>query len=258
MAIPITFLMLFVALMLIIVATYYVAVTQISARGQLLNFYAAKQSMTTLENSINSVLWTPGASQVFYLSDFGGSLKTSPTAKTLRINVTDNTFTDTIFNGSVGKTTYELATAEPSSTGLYLEGDSRTIVNSSASTMTQLRIVSGQISQEIVLSYRPLASSSVTGTDGNRPINTVRIYIVNLNLSQSFTMFSGYLKAKCSEVVSGEKSYNVSYPITSLQVKAWLDGKMGIVSLPISSGPPGAVVDVEVLVCNVQLQRVGA
>ncbi|HVP41736.1 MAG TPA: hypothetical protein VMS95_07270, partial [Candidatus Krumholzibacteriaceae bacterium] len=59
-AIPVTFMMLFVSLMLIITATYYIAVTQISARGQLLNFYAAKQSMIGLENSISSVLWSPG------------------------------------------------------------------------------------------------------------------------------------------------------------------------------------------------------
>jgi len=248
--------MLFVSLMLIITATYYVAVTQISARGQLLNFYAAKQSMTSLESSINSILWSPGASQVYFISDFGGNFKITPTAKTLLINITDNTFTDTIFNSPVGKAVYELATAEPGSNGLYLKGDRRAIVNSSTSTMTQLRIVTGETSQEIVLSYRPLASSTVTGSSGGKPVNTVRVYIISMNLSQSLTLSSDfYLKAKCVSVVSDTRSYNLSYQASALQVKVVLDGMNGMVSLPISSSSSGAIITVEVLVCNVQLQR---
>ena len=90
--------MLFVSLMLIITATYYLAMTRISARGQLLNFSAAKQAMIALENNIENVLWSPGASQVYYFDDFGGDFIITPTAKTLLINVTDNNFSDTIFN----------------------------------------------------------------------------------------------------------------------------------------------------------------
>jgi hypothetical protein len=256
-AIPVTFLMLFVSLMLIITATYYVAVTQISARGQLLNFYAAKQSMIGLENSISSVLWSPGTSQVYFVNDFGGNFQITPTAKALLINITDNTFTDTIFNSPIGQVVYELATAEPGSSGLYLKGDARAIVNSSTSTMTQLRIVTGETSQEIVLSYRPLVSSTVTGSNGDKPVNSVRVYVISMNLSQSLILPSGfYLKAKCTSVVSDVRSYNLSYQTPALQVKAVLDGVNGVVSLPISSSSSGAVVNVEVLVCNVQLQRV--
>jgi hypothetical protein len=257
-AIPVTFLMLFVSLMLIITATYYVAVTQISARGQMLNFYAAKQSMIGLENSISSVFWSPGTSQIYSVNDFGGNFAITPTAKTLLINITDNTFTDTIFNSPIGQAVYELATAEPGSSGLYLKGDSRTIVNSSASTMTQLRIVTGETSQEIVLSYRPLVSSTVTGSSSGKPVNTVRVYIISINLSQSLNLPSGfYLKAKCASVVSDVRSYNLSYQISALQMKAILDGVNGVVFLPISSNSFGAIINVEVLVCNVQLQRVG-
>jgi hypothetical protein len=249
--------MLFVSLMLIITATYYIAMTQISARGQMLNFYAAKQSMISLENSINSILWSSGASQVYFVNDFGGNFKTTPAARTLLINITDNIFADTIFNSPVGKAVYELATAEPGSSGLYLKGDARTIVNSSTSIMTQLTIATGEASQEIVLSYRPLASSTVTGSSGGKPVNTVRIYVVSMNLSQSLTLPSDfYLKAKCIGVVSDTKSYNLSYRISALQVKAVLDGVNGMVSLPISSNSSGAVINVEMLVCNVQLQRV--
>jgi hypothetical protein len=257
MAIPVTFLMLFVSLMLIITATYYLAVTQISARGQMLNFYVAKQSIIGLENTMSSVLWSPSASKVYFVDDFGGNVEITPTAPMLLINITDNTFIDTIFNSSVGKAVYELPTAEPGSSGLYLEGDARTIVNSSTSTTTQLAIVTGETSQEIALSYRPLATSMVTGSSGDKPVNTVRVYVISMNLSQSLTLPSGfYLKTKCVSVVSNTKNYNLSYQISILQVKSVLDGVNGEVSLPISSSSFGAIINVELLVCNVQLQTV--
>lgn len=257
MAIPVTFLLLFVSLMLIITATYYFAVTQISARGQLLNFYAAKQSMISLEETISNVLWSPGASQTYSLEDFGGNFNATSTSNALLINISGSNFTHTIFNSPVGQAVYELSTAEPGSSGLYLKGDSRTIVNSSTSTMTQLRIITGEDSQEIVLSYRPLASSTVTGSSAGKPVNTVRVYVICINLSQSLALQGGfYLKAECLSVVSDTVSYNFSYQISSLQVRAVLDGADGVVFLPVSSSPSGAIVNVETLVCNVQLQNV--
>jgi hypothetical protein len=258
MAIPVTFLMLFVSLMLIITATYYVAMTRISAKGQLLNFSAAKQSMIAVESNIESVLWSSGASQVYYFDDFGGNFKIIPTAKSLLLNVTDNTFSDIVFNSSVGKAVYELSYAEPGSSGLFLRGDSRVIVSGSTSTMAQLKLAAGESAQEITLSYRPLASSTVTGSINGKPVNTVRIYVINMNLSQSLTLPSGfYLKARCVSVTSTTRSYNLSYSISAIQVKAVFDGINGAVSLPILSNETGAVVEVEVVVCNIQLQRVG-
>jgi hypothetical protein len=257
-AIPVTFFMLFVSLMLIITAIYYVAMTRISARGQMLNFSAAKQSMISLEKSIETVLWSPGASQVYYLEDFGGNFKILPTTGTLLLNITDNNFSDVIFNSPVGEVSYELSYAEPGSSGLFLKGDDRVMVNSSYSTMTQLRIATGETAQEIRLTYRPLASSAVTGSYGGKPVNTVRIYVISLNFSKSLTVPSGfYLKARCVNVASITRSYNLSYPISSIQVKTVFDNVKGAVSLPVSSNEAGAVIDVEVLVCNIQLQRVG-
>jgi len=257
MAIPITFLMLFVSLMLIITATYYLAMTNISAQGQTLNFSEAKQSMNSLENTISNVLWSPGASQVYLLNDFGGDFETIPSAKTLLINITDGAFTDTIFSSPIGEAVYELATGEPGASGLYLKGDARTVVNSSASTMTQLGIVTGETSQEIVLSYRPLASSMITGSSDDKPANTVQVYVVSMNLSQSLTLSGAfYLEAKCLSVVSSIRSYDISYQTSTLQVNAVLDGIDGAVSLPISSNSSGAIINVEVLVCNIELQTV--
>jgi len=256
-ALPVTFLMLFVSLMLIITATYYVAMTRISARGQLLNFSAAKQAMTALENSIENVLWSPGASRVYYFDDFGGSFKILPTAKTLLINVTDDTFYDVVFNSPVGKAVYELSYAELGAIGLFLKGDSRVVVNSSASTMAQLQIATGETAQEIRLTYRPFASAAVTGSSNGKPVNTVRVYVINMNLSQSLTLPGNFhLKVRSVSVVSTTRSYNLSYTVSSLQVKTVFDGESGSVVLPISSNPAGVIINVETIVCNVQLQRV--
>ncbi|HML02377.1 MAG TPA: hypothetical protein VK487_03275 [Candidatus Bathyarchaeia archaeon] len=257
MAIPITFLLLFVSLLLIITATYYLAMTNISAQGQTLNFSEAKQSMIGLENTVSNVLWSPGASEVYLMNDFGGNFETIPTAKTLLINITDGVLTDTIFSSPTGEAVYEMANGEPGANGLYLEGDARTIVNSSASTMTQLGIATGETFQEIMLSYRPLASSTITGSSVDKPVNTVQVYVVSMNLSQSLTLSGAfYLKAQCLSVVSSTRSYNISYQASALQVNALLDGTEGAVSLPISSSSFGAMINVEVLVCNVKLQTV--
>ncbi|MGQ9565082.1 MAG: hypothetical protein ACUVT5_00855 [Candidatus Bathyarchaeales archaeon] len=256
-ALPVTFLILFVSLILIITATYYVAMTRISARGQLLNFSAAKQSMTTLESNIENILWSTGASRVYYFDDFGGSFKILPTAKVLLVNVTDDVFFDIVFNSPVGKAIYVLSYAEPGASGLFLKGDGRAIVNSSASTMAQLQITTGETAQEITLSYRPFASVAVTGFEDGKPVNTVRIYVVNMNLSQSLTLSGGfYLKIRSINVVSTLRSYNLAYTVSFLRVKTVFDGKNGVVSLPISSGSTGVVINVETVVCNIQLQRV--
>jgi hypothetical protein len=257
MAIPITFLMLFVSLMLIITGTYYLAMTNISAQGQTLSFAEAEQSMISLENTVSNVLWSPGASQVYFLDDFGGNFEVIPTARTLLINITDGIFTDTIFSSPIGEAVYELATGEPGASGLYLKGDARTIVNSTASTMTQLGIITGESSQEIMLSYRPLASSTVTGSSEDKPANTVQLYIISMNLSQILTLSgSFYLKAECLSVITNTRSYDLINQTSALQVNAVLDGTDSTVSLPISSNSSGALINVEVLVCNIELQTV--
>jgi hypothetical protein len=257
MAIPVTFLMLFVSLMLIITATYYIAMTSLSAQGQTLNFSAVKQSMIALENGIETVLWSPGSSQVYYVDDFGGNFEIMPTAKVLLLSLTYNNFSNVIFNSSVGEVIYKLPYAEPGSNGLFLTGDARAIVNSSSATMWQLQLSTGETAQEIRLTYRPLASSMVTGFNGSKLVNTVRIYAINMNLSQSLSLPSGfYLKAVCKSVTSITRSYNLPYTISSIQVKTVSDGAKGTVSLPISSNISSVLINVELMVCNIQLQRV--
>jgi len=258
MAIPVTFLILFVSLSLIISLTYYLAVSRVNSRSQLLRVSAAKQNMFSLENSIASVAWSPGSSKVHSFDDYGGNFVVEPEAKRLLINVTDNSFYDVVFNSSVGKAVYALSPSEYMIITVFLEGDNRVIVNQSTSTMTQLYESEGTESPEITLSYRPLASSTEIGSSDGKPLNNLRIYILNLNSSQTFT-FQGnfYLRIDCVNVTSTLQSYNFSYPITSLSVKATLDGVGGEVLLPISSSAEGALVNLEIITCEVQLQKTG-
>jgi hypothetical protein len=256
MAIPVTFLILFVSLSFVISLTYYFAVSRVNSRGKLLKVSAAKQNMLSLENSVASVAWSSGSSKVHSFDDYGGNFVVEPEAKSLLINVTVSSFYDVVFNSSVGKAVYELPSSESMVSTVFLEGDNRVVVNQSTSTMTQLYESEGTKSPEITLSYRPLASSTETGSIDGKPLNNLRIYILDLNSSQSLT-FQGsfYLRINCVTVTSIQRSYNFSYPITSLTVKATLDGVDGEVSLPISSSAEGALVNLEIVTCEVQLEQ---
>jgi hypothetical protein len=256
MAIPVTFLILFVSLSFIISLTYYFAVSRVNSRSQLLKVSAAKQNMFSLEDSIAAIAWSPGSSKVHSFDDYGGNFVVEPEAKSLLINVTDNSFYDVVFNSPVGKAVYELPSSESMFSTVFLEGDNRVVVNQSTSTMTQLYESEGTESPEITLSYRPLVSSTEIGSSDGKPLNNLRIYILNLNSSESLT-FQGsfYLRINCVNVTSSLRSYNFSYPITSLTVKVTLDGVDGEVSLPISSNAGGALVNLEIVTCEIQLQK---
>jgi len=259
MAIPVTFLILFVSLSLIISLTYYLAVSRINSKSQLLKVSAAKQGMLYLEDSIASVAWSPGSSQVYSFDDCGGKLRVEPEAKRLLINLTDNSFYDVVFNGSVGKVVYELPPSESPADNLFMKGDNRVVINQSRFTMTQLYISQGAESPEVTLCYRPLVSSTVVGSSTGKPVNSLRIYVISFNSSQSLTLEGNfYLEIACLNVTSSSRSYNFSYQINSLLVKVNFDGATGEVSLPISSNAEGALVNVEIVTCDIRLQRVGA
>ena len=139
-ALPVSFLMLFVSLTLIVSATYYVSVIKIQARGQLLNIAVAKQSMLYFEDSIGLAAWSPGTSSVYHFEDSGGTFKIFATAKNLLINVTDNnTFSDTIFNSNIGKAVYLLPSAEIAIYTLYIKGDRRAN-NGTATIRSKVRL----------------------------------------------------------------------------------------------------------------------
>ena len=125
--------------------------------------------------------------------------------------------------------------------------------------MTQLYISQGAESPEITLCYRPLVASAVVGSSDGKPVNSLRIYIISLSSSQNVTLEGNfYLEIACLNVTSSSRSYNFSYQINSLLVKVNFDGATGEVSLPMSSSAEGALVNVEIVTCDIRLQRVGA
>ncbi|MEM3623170.1 MAG: hypothetical protein QXR76_05320 [Candidatus Bathyarchaeia archaeon] len=257
LAIPVTYLILFVSLMAIISVTYSVAVTKISARGAYFRASVAKQNMQTLDDAVRSVAWSFGASQVVYMDDCGGMFKTEPTAKVLIINLTDEqTFSDIVFNSSIGKVLYELEPSEFYYDSSFLRGDDRPIINASSSTVSQLYVASSEEAKTLVLCYRPLATVAVIGSDHGKPLNLIRINIINLNSSQTL-MLKGkfYLKVASLNVTTATSQYAFDYAISSLALKVTFDGNSGTVWLPISSSSEGALVNLEVTVCNLKISR---
>ena len=257
-ALPITFLVMFVSLTLLISTTYFFAISRISSESILLKVSAAKQDMFSLENSITSVTWSPGSSQIYYFDNWEGTLMTAPDDRRLVINVTDNSFYDIVFNSTIGSIIYTLPASGAQNEDFYPKGDSRAIVNQSASTMTQLHIFRDTESQRVMISYRPLAFSSSIASNNGKPVNNIRIYIINLNSSQPFTLQGNFhIKIACINVTSTTGSYDFLYQITFLTVKSILNNVGDTVVLPISSSEEGAIVNLEIVTCNVQLQRTG-
>ncbi len=250
--------MLFVSLTVIVSATYYVSVTKIQARGKVLNIAVAKQNMQSFEGSVGLTTWSPGTSSVYHFEDSGGTFETVPTAKSLLVNVTDsNMFYSIVFNNSVGKVVYELPAAEVTVSTYYLKGDKRAIINQSAFTMAQLYLSSGAPSPELTLTYRPLATIGETGFTEGKPVNTLRLYIINLNTSATINAIGEFtIKSTCVNVTTSVQVYNLTYQVSSLFVKATFDGRSDMVTLPVSSNVNGAFVRIETLVCNIRLERV--
>ena len=248
----------FVFLTLLVSTTYFFAINRISSESVLLKVSAAKQDMFSLESSIASVTWSPGSSQIYYFNNHEGTLKMAPDDKRLVINITDNSFYDIVFNSTIGSITYTLPSSSAQNEDFYPKGDGRVIVNQSGSIMTQLHLFRDIESQQIIISYRPLASSSLVASDNGKPANNLRIYVINLNSSQPFT-FQGnfHVRIACLNVTCTTESYDFQEQIAFLTVKATLDNVIGAVALPISSNEEGATVNLEIVTCNIQLQRTG-
>ena len=257
LAIPVTFLILFVSTVFMVAVTYYFAVERISAKSQDLKVSTARGNMMTLAEDLSSVLWRSGSSQTFDFSDSGGQLNIEPTANPLSINITDNnSILATVFNDSVGWVVYELPYSETADTGLFLSGDNRAIVNQSGFGMTQLYIRRGAEHTEILLRYRPIISCIATGTEDNKTVNDVRIYIVNLNSSQLIELMGEVpLKITCESTESSVTSYDVSYQPGTLLVTVSFGDINGQVSVPISSTSYGAIINIELILCKVQIKR---
>jgi hypothetical protein len=258
LTVPVTYLILFVSLLATISVTYSVAIVKISSRGTLLKASVAKQNMLALDGALHSVVWSFGASEVVYMDDCGGTFNTESAAKRLVINFTDDqSFNTVVFDSSVGKAFYELESSESSNDGLFIRGDYRAIVNQSGLSMTQLYFVAGNDSEELTLSYRPSATSLLIGTSNGKPLNLIRVHIINLNFSQDLELKQKfYLKVTSLNVTTTTSQYEFNQSVSSLALEAVFDGIRSTVWFPISSDASGAVVNVEIVICNVKIQRV--
>jgi hypothetical protein len=260
LAIPVTYLILFVSLIGIISATYSFAIVKISAKGNLLKTSVAKQNMQALDDTVHSVLWNPGASNVVYMDDCGSVFQTLPAAKNLIVNVTDGiAFNQIVFNSSIGKAFYELETSELNYDGIFVKGDSRAIVNQDTSVMTQLYFSAGDRSKELTLCYRPSASVALISTMNGKPLNLIRIYVIDLNSSQDLVLTEKFhLKVAAVNVAIATQQYEFNSSVSSLALKAVLDGTLSTVWLPITSNTDGAIVNLETVICTIKIQEVGA
>jgi len=258
LAIPLTYLILFVSLIAIISATYSFAVIKIAAKGASVKASVAKHDMQLLDTAIHRVAWTTGASEVVYIDDFGGVFKIDPTEKNLTINfASDQAGNDVVFDCPTGNALCKLESSEENYGGLYIKGDERAIANQTAFGMTQLYGRADANGQSIILCYRPVATSTSTGTNNGKPSNLVRIYITNLNASQTLaTGGSFYLRITSLNVSSAVRQYEFNQSISSIALNGIFGENTGSVLLSVSSNENGAIVNLEMVICNVKLEKI--
>ena len=257
MALPVTFLILFVSTLCIVSFTYYFSVEKVNSQGQTLKVSTAKESLISLNNEIISTLGQPGSSTTFDFIDSGGLLNIQPANNVLTLSISDSSnIQETIISTSIGKITYQLPYSSTSQTGLYLEGDSRTITNQSGASTSQLFIANGAQHPEIQLQYRPTVTYSVAGSENGKIINNVRVYIVNLNSSSEISLQGELpLQISCTNALLESRNYEVSNNVGNLALTSVLNGVSNSVYVPISSTTEGAIIHIETVVSNVLIQR---
>ena len=256
LALPITFLILLASTLSIVSVTYYFAVERISTQSQTLKVSTAKQNFLSFDNAVVSTLWQPGSSTTFEVPDSGGTTNIQPANNTLTISVYDNASIDeTIFNSSIGQINYALPFSSWPS-GLYFEGDSRTITNQSGSPISQLFLANNGQGPQIQLQYRPLVTYASGETINGQEVTNVRIYIVSLNGSDTVAL-QGKLpfKIACTSVQSTTNSFQISNQPESFSIAAQLNGANGSVSIPIPSTSDGSIINLETVISNIAITR---
>jgi len=257
LAIPATFMILFVSMLGVVSITYYFAVEKVNTRSTAFKISTAKQDMLSLDENLRATLWQPGSARTFEFSDSGGKLNVQSSANSLVINVTDSqSVAATLFNQTMGQVLYELPFSETPDTGLFLKGDSRAITSQSGSVITQLYVRSGAEHPELLLRYRPTTSYTSAGVENDKAVTNLRIYVVNLNSSEAIAMLGKVpLKMSCVTTQITTSTYDLSYDPETLLVTSVLDGAVGQISIPVSSTANGAIINVEMVLCNVTIER---
>jgi hypothetical protein len=248
---------LFVSMLGIVSITYYFAVEKVNTRSTAFKISTAKQDMLSFDENLRATLWQPGSARTFEFSDSGGKLNVQPASNSLVINVTDSqSVAATLFNETIGQVRYELPYSETPDTGLFLKGDSRAITNQSGSVITQLYVRRGAAHAELLLRYRPTTSYAAAGVENDKAVTNLRIYVVNLNSSETISLFGKVpLKMSCVTTQITTTTYDLSYDPETLLVTSVLDGAVGQVSIPVSSTASGAIINVEMVLCNVTIER---
>lgn len=257
LALPVTFLILLVSTLGIITVTYYFAIENINTQSMSLKASTAQQDFESLDNDILSTLGQPGSSNTIDLSDSGGSTNVQPASNLLTLSVSDDSSIDaTVFNSSVGKVTYDLPCLGSLNMGFYLEGDSQTITNQSGASPSQLYITDDGSGPQIQLQYRPTVTYATAGLQNGQAVNDIRIYIVNLNSSDSIALQGELpLQVSCTSTQLTTQTYDVPYQPANLAITSQLNDVSGTVFVPISSTPLGAIINVETVISNVSIER---
>ena len=252
-----TFLILFVSTLGMISVTYYFAVERVNAQSQTLKVVNAKQELFSLDQDITSVLWQPGSARAMEILDSGGKLNIEPATGFVTISITDNQdINETIYNVTTGQVRYELPYSDSPDTGLFLKGDSRTVTNQSGASITQLFITNGEEYAEIRLRYRPTVSYATAGTEDNRPINNIRIYVVNMNTSDAVSLYGKLpFRISCESVQLTSITRTLTYAVDALMVTSVLGSDSGEARIPVSSTAEGAVINIEIVECSIKIQR---
>lgn len=255
LAVPVTFLILLVSTLGIISFTYYFSIQRVHAQSSLLKESTAKETMLQLSNAVLSTLWQPGSQATCELSDSGGIALIQPTINALTVNITGGQeVRDTIFNTSVGKITYELLQGG-GSPGLYLKGDSRAITNQSGASMAQLYLEMGTEYHQLALQFRPSVTYAASGLEGGKPVTDIRVYIVNLNCSDSIASQGKVpLQISCKATHITTNTYQVTSEVDHLDVACSFNGTQTSVSIPIETAPQGAVIHIDTVVSEVSIQ----
>jgi len=257
LATSVSLLLILFSLTLVSTIVYTYALNRIANGKQNLRLVAAQEKMIDVDEAISAVAWSPGSIQTLAFSDYGGSLRVVNASNPLQLNLTMDGSTYTVFDSDTGSYLYELPSTSSGMYGRWIRGDERAIVNQSSAYQTQMSVGAGDERQELVARYRPIVTQSVGGLSSGRRINDFRVYIVNLNGSQSIDSSGEFhIRVRCESVATPLYSYDLDASVTTLSVTADLDGEQRTLNLHITTGPLGSTANIELVISYVNIEGV--
>ena len=257
LAAPVSLLLILFSLTIVSTVAYSYALGRIGTRKQDLKLVAAEEKMMDMEGAVSESVWSPGSMRTLAFSNYDGSLRVEPDANHLLLNATMDGSTYTLFDSDTGRFVYELPCTEIGHYGRWLRGDDRAIVNRSTAYQAQMSVGVGDEFEELYVRYRPLASSSVGDLVSGRRVNNIRVYIVNLNASEALDSGGEFhVRVHSTGVDTETHTYDLDPGVTSVYLKAVLDGEEETVSIPVTAGASGSTVKIEVVIGYVEIEGV--